>query len=427
VDLSRVATGAPWEARGIVAARVARPADAEEVARLLAECAEGGKTVLPVGGGTALASGGLPTGACGLALVLDGMSGVVEHAPDDLTLTARAGTSFEEVRRVVGARGQRLPGLPAGPGTLGGLVASGWTAATAREVHGALRERVIGSQVAESAGRLTRSGGRVVKNVTGYDLHRMHAGAGGALGVLTELAFRLEPLPERLWEVSLDAPSWSAAQEAWLWLARFGPETSFCLARAGEEGEPVLTARIEGDEEPAREGAAGLAHGWGSFGSAHARELEPRDDGDDAGADPVTPERAIGPARARLTLRTRPSRALSLFEETRLEVLVRGLALDAACLPRAGEIRLALAGRAGEVAVFVRDLAAAAARGGPAYRVEDEWPALPPDLPRWSADPAALRLLARVKRALDPAGILRPGSYSAVALERAAAFFEAPS
>ena len=265
----------------------------------------------------------------------------------------------------------------------------------------------------------------MVKNVTGYDLHRMHAGAGGALGVLTELAFRLEPLPERLWEVTLASPSWSAAQEAWLWLARFGPETSFGLARAGEEGLPVLVARIEGDEEPARKAAAALATGWGSFGSARARELDARDDGDDGGADPAELERAFGSARARVTLRARPSRAIPLYEETRLEVLVRGLALDSACLPRLGEIRLGLAGRAADVALLIRDLASAAARGGAAYRVEDEWPALPADLPRWSADPAALRLLARVKRALDPAGILRPGSYSADALERSAAFFEA--
>ena len=70
------------------------------------------------------------------------------------------------------------------------------------------------------------------------------------------------------------------------------------------------------------------------------------------------------------------------------------------------------------------DLAAGAARGGPDYRVEDEWPALPAHLPRWSADPAALRMMARVKRALDPSGVLRPGSYSADSLERAATFFD---
>ena len=71
----------------------------------------------------------------------------------------------------------------------------------------------------------------------------------------------------------------------------------------------------------------------------------------------------------------------------------------------------------------MRACAEAVRDGGPAYRVEDEVLPLPTDLPRWSADPAALRMTARVKRALDPEGVLRPGSYSADALERAALFF----
>jgi hypothetical protein len=109
-----------------------------------------------------------------------------------------------------------------------------------------------------------------------------------------------------------------------------------------------------------------------------------------------------------VSLRAAPSRVLDLFEEVKGTV----------AYPQSGEVWLDLAGDPDDLTARLRTLA----RG--TYRVHDEAPAfLPPELPRWSADPGALVALAKLKRALDPSGILRPGSYSADALERAAAWF----
>jgi glycolate oxidase FAD binding subunit len=394
-------------------ARTLRPASPEEVADALAGCAAGGEKVLPVGSGRALSAAGAPD-PCDVALVLDGVAGVVDYSPGDMTITVLAGTPLDTVRTTVAARGQRLPGLPEDPGTIGGLVAAGWTAAEARESQGTLRERLIGAQIADGAGRLTRSGGRVVKNVTGYDLHRMHVGAGGAFGVFTELTFRLEPGPEYTAEVTLDAPSWEAAREAWKWLRREGPEPAFLGLKPSPRQGLQFVALLEGDDEPARRAVQEVTHGWQRLGYVQARE---RNGGRPAEAGDAGP---VGRARLSLAMRAAPSQALALFERLAGD----GLALDSACYLQAGEICLQLAGGAEELTARLRSFAESARDGGPAYRVREESPAfLPPDVPRWSADPGALRLLARLKRALDPAGILRPGSYSAEALERAARYF----
>jgi glycolate oxidase FAD binding subunit len=377
------------------AARAVRPSSPPEVAEALAQSSARGEKVLPLGAGRSLSAAGAPD-PCDVLLDLRGLDRVVDYSPGDMTITVLAGTSLDTIRKTVGARGQRLPGVPEGEGTIGGLLATGWTAPEARESQGTLRERLLGVQIAGPDGKLTRSGGRVVKNVTGYDLHRMHVGAGGAFGVFTELTFRLEPEPEFHGEVTLQASDWKEARDAWQWLRADGPEVAFLELRG-----LTFVARIEGDEEPARRAVTDLTQGWRRFGSMQV----PGPEG----------ERAVGPPRLVIALRVAPSQTLALLER---------LPQGAVCHPNSGEITLELSGSTEELIARARAFAEKARDGGPAYRIQEESPALlPPDVPRWSADPGALRLLARLKRALDPAGILRPGSYSAESLERAAAFF----
>ena len=115
VDLSRAAGaggaapeaagGAPWAAWLRPGARVERPADAAEVAALAAECARTGTPLLPCGAGSALTTGGAPE-PCGVAVSLERLAGIVDHAPDDLTVTVRAGASLADLAPVLAARGQ---------------------------------------------------------------------------------------------------------------------------------------------------------------------------------------------------------------------------------------------------------------------------------------------------------------------------------
>ena len=130
-------------------------------------------------------------------LSLSEHQGIVEYRPDELVLTARAGTRLKEIRQVLAAQNQMLPFEPpeyrAG-GTLGGAVACGLSG-PARPWRGSLRDALLGVRLINGYGEALRFGGQVVKNVAGYDVSRLQAGAFGTLGVLLEISIRVVPMP----------------------------------------------------------------------------------------------------------------------------------------------------------------------------------------------------------------------------------------
>ena len=124
-------------------------------------------------------------------------SGIVNYDPAELVLTARAGTALAEIEALLESRGQYLPFEPPrfGPAsTLGGAVASG-LAGPGRPGAGALRDFILGVRILTGDGRVLRFGGEVMKNVAGYDVARLMAGAFGSLGVLLEVSLKVLPLP----------------------------------------------------------------------------------------------------------------------------------------------------------------------------------------------------------------------------------------
>lgn len=129
-------------------------------------------------------------------LALGRLSGIVDYVPGDLTLTARAATPLSEIASVTGAEGQWLALDPVGSphGTLGATIATGSSGALAAG-FGPVRDAVLGLEVVTGAGTVVRGGGRVVKNVAGFDLCRLFTGAWGTLGVITEATVRLRALP----------------------------------------------------------------------------------------------------------------------------------------------------------------------------------------------------------------------------------------
>ncbi|QVQ53622.1 FAD-binding oxidoreductase [Spiractinospora alimapuensis] len=120
----------------------------------------------------------------------------MDHAASDLVVEVDAGVTLEHLQDTLARRGQRLTADPPVPGgTVGGMVATGLSGPT-RLAHGAVRDLIIGMTVVRADGVVARTGGRVVKNVAGYDLGKLHTGALGTLGVVTSVTFRLHPLPE---------------------------------------------------------------------------------------------------------------------------------------------------------------------------------------------------------------------------------------
>jgi glycolate oxidase FAD binding subunit len=136
------------------------------------------------------------------------LRGIVDHDPAELVVTVRAGTPLAELQAALAAQGQMLPfEPPAWPGaTVGGTVASG-LAGPRRAFAGSVRDALLGVRLLNGCGQVLRFGGRVMKNVAGFDLFRMQAGAWGRLGVLLEASFRLLPLPQREVSVRLPMPA----------------------------------------------------------------------------------------------------------------------------------------------------------------------------------------------------------------------------
>ncbi len=154
-----------------------------------------GLVIAPRGGGTQL---GLGNALLRLDAVVDmrAFNEVVQHNAADLTLVVQAGITLAELHKTLAKQRQFLPLDAPLPhrATIGGTLATG-VSGPLRWHYGSARDLVIGMQVMQADGRLTRSGGQVVKNVSGYDMARLHVGGIGSLGIITEVAFKLTPMP----------------------------------------------------------------------------------------------------------------------------------------------------------------------------------------------------------------------------------------
>jgi glycolate oxidase FAD binding subunit len=172
------------------------PADQAELRRTVREAFDDNSPIYPWGGGTSLGFG-LPPRYTGIGLSLLGLKRVIEHAARDMTVTAEAGISIDALSAVLAKEKQRLPiDLPnAHRATLGGVIATN-TSGARRFAHGTMRDYVIGITAVDGRGTLFHGGGRVVKNVAGYDFCKLLTGSLGTLGIIAQVTVRVKPIPE---------------------------------------------------------------------------------------------------------------------------------------------------------------------------------------------------------------------------------------
>ena len=191
-----VRTAGPGDAvAGMQPSFVVEPGSEQELAKVLMLASAAGLAVIPRGGGTKLEWGNAPARA-DVILSTARMNRVIEHAWADLTVSVEAGCTIAKLQETLAKHGQRLALDALWPerATVGGVLSTNDSGAL-RLRFGSLRDLVIGVTVALADGTVASSGGKVVKNVAGYDLPKLVTGAFGTLGVITRAIFRLHPLP----------------------------------------------------------------------------------------------------------------------------------------------------------------------------------------------------------------------------------------
>ncbi len=173
-----------------------RPASVPELQDAVQHAASDGLALYPLGGQTMLGYG-LPPARPGVGLDLCHLTQVIDYPARDMTITVQAGITLAKLQALLATQNQRLPiDVPlADRATLGGALATNMSGPR-RYGFGTLRDYVIGITTINDEGHETKAGGRVVKNVAGYDLCKLHIGALGTLGILSQVTLKLKPLPE---------------------------------------------------------------------------------------------------------------------------------------------------------------------------------------------------------------------------------------
>jgi glycolate oxidase FAD binding subunit len=389
----------------VVPALVARPESAQELAQALALSAREGLAVCPRGRGTKLGYAN-PPARLDLLVETGRIDALVEHAAGDLVVTAGAGMRLADLQSAVAREGQMLALDPPEDGTLGGTVAAN-ASGPRRLRYGTARDLVIGITVALADGTIAKAGGKVVKNVAGYDLGKLFTGSLGTLGVIVETTFRLHPLPaaRRTVVVELDSLGAAGAAAAALTASTLVP-SALEVASEAPPARPALAVLFEGVEPGAEAQATRAASLLAPHGDARIL-----DEADAAALWPRLAQRPWEPGDAGLKLRAPIAELCLLLAEAQDAAQRAGLATRIAAHAASGIGYLALRGSDDALAPAVRAIRAAAeGRGGSAV-VHEAAPALRREVETFGSVGDALGLMRRVKEQFDPEAVLSPGRF----------------
>jgi glycolate oxidase FAD binding subunit len=396
---------------------VATPVTVAGVSRVLALASAQRLAVIPVAGG-ARAGWGAPPRRLDIVLSLVRMDRILAHEPADLMLSVECGATIEALDTALRPHRQFVPLDPPRPhaSTVGGLIATG-AAGPYRARYGTMRDLLVGLTVVRADGTVVKGGGRVVKNVTGYDIPKLHVGALGTLGVVVEAHLRLHPRPaeERSWMFGFSSPeaALEAALEARatpLVLSRCHLLTGDLPAALGAPGSPetVLAVTLGGVPAAVAAQHAKVAEIFGrSAGSAI--EIPAPDAWWRRVADATSPE--AGASSLALRIGTRPTdvvKALRVVEAVR----PAGTSLGASADLPTGVLHVLLTPvDAPHVAHLIGRARGGLGPLGGSCVVEHAPPLAKPGLDVWGDVGPALEPMRRLKRELDPAGVLNPGRF----------------
>ncbi|MFO0800425.1 MAG: FAD-binding oxidoreductase [Gemmataceae bacterium] len=386
---------------------VRRPDSVAEACELVRAAKTAGEGVYPVGGRTAL-DVGLPPTKPGFALDTTALDAVIDYPARDMTITVQAGITVGKLRAALAAEGQWLPVDIPRPdvATIGGAVALN-KSGPRRLGYGTLRDYVIGVQFVADDGSVVNAGGRVVKNVAGYDLMKLHTGAHGTLGVLTQLTLKVRPKPEAAVAVRLDCegPHLAAVLDV-LHASKSRPVACHVVRAAGSPWRITVVFEEKAATLPWQKSTL-LA----DLAGAPVTSAEVLTDTDPNGlirkaADAAAGWRPDGPAARfvwKASVRRSRTGAFCLAASALSDVMtihaegLSGIVHGTGDVdePAAAEMLKVLTALAGDGSVVVR-------------RCPGAWKR---SLPVWGRPPADSAMLRQVKLALDPADVFNPGRF----------------
>ena len=401
-----------------------RPADADGVSTVLAWAHRSGVAVYPSGGRT-LTQLGNPPARPGIALDLTRLNRLVDFQPADLTVSVEAGMTIAQLDAALAQDGKHVPiAAPlAHRATIGGTLATG-VSGPLRSAYGLPRDWLIGVSVVGADGTPTKAGGKVVKNVTGYDLNRLYTGSLGTLAVITEATFKLAPAPSD-WAVVVASFSNAVAAArasqdlqsqyyAPLGMHVLTGAAAGRLSPSGATAGAVAIAIIGGRPASVNRRVGDTAALWS--GAADAVEIARGDDAVNQ-IDALTdlPADATSPPTIGARVNAPPSAlgdVLAFADSGLCDAPPPAVVADVGF----GGGRLLwwddfTAADPVQIAAGLRKIqAAAAALGGDAI-VERCPVSVKPHIDVWGAQPSGMNIMRRLKQQFDPLNTLNPGRF----------------
>ena len=410
----------PYVVEGRTPEAAVFPGSVEEVAAVIGLAAETARPVTPWGGGTA-ASVGIPTARTGLVLGLRRLGRLLEHEPGDLTATVEAGMTVEMFQTALRSRGQWMSLDPADAhlATVGGVLATN-ASGPRRHLYGTARDLLIGVTVVTADGAVVRGGGKVVKNVAGYDLPKLFVGSYGTLGVIVEATVKLRPLPdhERLVCIRFERLKDAGAAVRSVMASDLIPNAIELLDATASTAISVTGAALvvgfDGLREQVDWQCAELARLAGACGGHEAQPLQA-----DTWSRLGTAARATSPvAAAVMTFAVLPSQVAEMMEQGAGVARARGLNTAWAAHAGIGVVRAMVAAdvvptEPAAIAVVLAEWREMARGGGGHATLEWAPLAVKSLVPVWDDPGAAARIMERIKAQLDPQNILNPGRFVA--------------
>ncbi len=404
-DLSRYAV------EGLTPKAAVFPSSEEELSALLKEANEKRWAVSPRGSGNAGRLGSLPER-------LDVVVGAgmlphrIDHNPGDLTVSVGAGTTFGLLQQRLAEEGQWLPLDPplAARRTVGGILAANLPGPLSLS-YGAARDFVLGVRVAGADGTVTKSGGNVVKNVTGFDMPKLHIGALGTLGIILQATFKVLPLPKQDMTLAGAFDDLGRAVDACHEIARsqYAGEAIELIKEC--DGRNRLYARFLGSV-PSVE--VRLENGKSLLKQAGAESIDTLSQ-DQAKAlwDAVTDFGWNGGTgdEVLLSLGHLPSKTKSVLGAISDYCTQNGYGLEMAAGPARGVVKCKVGAEPSQMKNVVNDLRSTAASADGYAMVEQAPPQVKAGLDVWDDPGPALHLMRRLKDRMDPNRVLNPGRY----------------